>query len=54
MVPSEGPDEFYTRCLDLPSYSTYGIHQEIPEFFNQRVYLEKTIPMDLYNQNIRG
>jgi hypothetical protein len=54
MVPSEGPDEFYTRCLDLPSYSTYGIHQEIPEFFDQRVYLEKTIPMDLYNQNIRG
>ena len=54
MVPSEDPTEFYVRCLELPSYSTYGIHQEIPGFCDRKLFLEKDLPMDLYNQNLHG
>ena len=54
MYPSENPTQFMARCLELPSYSTYGIHDEIPEFFDRRFATKKTVPIDLYNQNIHG
>ena len=54
MYPSENPTQFVARCLELPSYSTYGIHDEIPEFFDRRFATKKTVSMDLYNQNIHG
>ena len=53
MVPSEGPDQFYQRCLGLPDNSVYVIHDQISNFVETKQVLNKNIDKELYNQNIR-
>lgn len=51
-VPSESPDHFYQRCIELPENSMYTVHSQIPHFITNHLRLHREVPTYLYNQNI--
>ena len=52
MVPSESPDGFIQRCIQLPENSVYTIHDQISNFADRIFEPNKNVSSDLYSQNI--
>jgi hypothetical protein len=48
IVPNESPDQFYTRCLELPAYTMFTIHEQIENFCDTHLKLPKTMPKTNY------
>ena len=51
VLPNEGPNEFYTRCLGLPDNTMYSIHHEVPDYCSSRLKLQRDITPDMYLMN---
>jgi len=49
IIPGESPTVFFQRCLGLADNSLFGVHDEIPNFFDMRLRHTKETPIDLHN-----
>lgn len=50
IVPNETPDQFYSRCLGLTTYTMFTIHEQIPDFCTTHLKLPRSISTDLYQR----
>lgn len=51
IVPNESPSQFYTRCLGLSDNTIFTIHDQIPNFIDQQLKLDKNITPNMYSMN---
>jgi len=51
IVPNESPTVFFSRCIDLPNNTMYVIHDEIYNFYDMRLKLDKNISNEMYSMN---
>ena len=51
IIPNESPDAFIQRTLGLVENTMYILHEEIPNYFSDKLKLERNVTTDMYGMN---